>query len=55
MNQQERNELVMRHLERAYKANQGGGSYRPPPEREVSRAILDAILVLSRQGVSTTI
>jgi len=51
MNQQERNELVMRHLERAYKANRRSKQ----KQREVSRAILDAILTLSRQGIETTL
>ena len=55
MNQQVRNELVMRHLERAYKASHAGDSQILTQENKVQDAILDAISKLNRQGVETSI
>ena len=55
MNQNERDKLVMRHLERAYKASHAGEAQILIQENKVQDAILDAISKLNRQGVETSI
>ena len=54
----ERNELVMRHLERAYRASHSGDSKAFNKERgdnPVENVILEAIMILERYGTPTTI
>ena len=60
MNQKERDKLVMRHLERAYRASHSGDSKsqdfrKQRGENKVQDAILDAISKLNRQGIETSI
>ena len=60
MNQKERDKLVMRHLERAYRASHSGDSKsqdfrKQRGEDEVEMAILDAIIKLNRHDVKTSI
>ena len=57
---QERKELVMRHLERAYRASRprhlsAQDWTKQRGDDEVEQAILDAISKLHRQGVPVTI
>ena len=47
MTRQERDELTMRHLERAYRANHATDSYAYG-ESAISEAILEAISLLAR-------
>ena len=60
MNQGERSALVMRHLERAYRASHAADSKsqdwtKRRGDNEVEDAILDAISILNRYGVRSTI
>ena len=58
MNQRDRDALVMRHLERAYKACHAADSKAQGRERgdnELGKAILNAIAIMVRRGTPTTI
>ena len=54
MNNGERDALVMRHLERAYRASCGHDN-KGRGDNKVEDAILEAIAILHRRGTRTTI
>ena len=54
MNNGERDALVMRHLERAYRAS-CSHDHKGRGDNEVQDAILEAIAILNRRGTRATI
>lgn len=57
MTRAEQAQLVMRHLERAYRANRRNSKdwTKQRGDNELDRAILDAVSILVRQGTPSTL
>ena len=53
--QEERDRIVMKHLEQAYKLSRPPNWYGGRRENEAEAHILEAIIILNRQGTPTTI
>ena len=53
--QEEKDRIVMKHLEQAYKLSRPPNWYGGRRENEAEAHILEAIIILNRQGTPTTI